>query len=263
MGTLSRHAACLALIVVVAAVSAGASAPPVTVARVFDLHYRSVAEAALVVQSMLSEEGTVTLEPRQSRLTVQDRPEVVDRIARSLAAFDLPPAHFRIRAELFEASSEPGAGNDAAVADLKLSQVFRYSAFRRLGQAILEGEVGATARAELGEGYLVRFTVAPGDAPEGFVAPEAASPLVRPPGAGRWPGADGEGRGAQAASRRIRLEKLVLARIGAPGGLRPQEVLRSSAVLATGQRVVLGASASETARKALVLVLQAEPVEER
>ncbi len=255
----SLHAA--VLVAALAVLSATAAA--LTVARVFELRYCSVAEAALVVQPLLSDEGALTLEPRHARLTVQDRPEVVDRIARTLAAFDSPPARFRIRAELYEASSEPGAANDASVADLKLSEVFRYTSFRRIGQAILEGDVGATARAELGDGYLVRFTVSPGERPEGFVAPEASSPLVRPPAAGRWAAGHASEPSGQPANRRVRLDRLVLARIGAAGGLRPQEVLRSSALLATGQRVVLGASASESARKALVLVLKAEPVEGR
>jgi hypothetical protein len=257
----SLHASLIVAALV--AVSTAAAATAVTVARVFEIHHRSVAEAALVVQPLLSDEGALTLEPRHARLTVQDRPEVVDRIARTLEAFDRPPARFRIRAELYEASSEPGAGNDTAVADLKLSQVFRYTSFRRLGQAILEGDVGATARAELGEGYLVRFTVSPADGWEGFVVPEGSSPLVRPPAAGRWPAEQTGETSTDAADGRVRLERLVLARVGAPGGLRAQEVLRSSALLAAGQRVVLGASASESARKALVLVLQAEPVKGR
>ena len=258
-----RPAPLLASVLVVALAAASASAAAVTVARVFEFRYCSMAEAALVVQPLLSEEGALTLEPRQARLTVQDRPEVVDLIARTLKAFDRPPARFRIRAELYEASSEPGAGEDAAVADLKLSEVFRYTSFRRIGQAVLEGDVGATARADLGDGYLVRFTVLPGESPEGFVAPEASSPLIRPPAAGRWAAGHASDPGGEPANRQVRLDKLVLARIGSPGGLRPQEVLGSSALLATGQRVVLVASASESARKALVLVLRAEPVEAR
>ncbi len=258
-----RRAPLFASVLVAAWFAVSAAADALTVARVFEIRYRLLAEAALVVQPLLSEDGSLTLEPRHARLTVQDRPEVVDRIARTLEAFDRPPERFRIRAELYEASSEPGVGNDAAVADLKLSEVFRYTSFRRIGQAILEGDVGATARADLGDGYLVRFNVLPGESPEGFVAPEASSPLIRPPAAGRWAAGHASDPGGEPASRQVRLDKLVLARIGSPGGLRPQEVLGSSALLATGQRVVFVASASESARKALVLVLRAEPVEAR
>lgn len=224
-----------------------AAAAPTTVARVFDLEHLRLGDAALLVQPLLSEEGSLTLEPRDARLTVQDRPEVVDRVARLLLALDRPPARYRVLARLYEATTDPGSG-DASAADLKLGEVLRFTSFRLVGETRLEGEVGGSARADLGDGFVIRFEVEPGERRIEVTSVAAGPPVVRPPDVD-------PARAVDPAAARIRLEQLALLRIASA---RQVEVLRSSVALSTGQQVVLAASSSESARRGLVLVLRAE-----
>ena len=73
-----------------------------TVARVFRLDFASISEVSVAVQPMLSESGSLTLHPSRSRITVQDLPEVVDRVAQRIAELDRMPGHFRIKIDLLE-----------------------------------------------------------------------------------------------------------------------------------------------------------------
>ncbi len=246
---MTRRALCLFVLTLV--LPAALAAAAVTTSKVFKLRYLRVGDAALLVQPLLSEEGSLTIEARGSRLTVQDRQEVVDAVARLLGELDVAPARYRVLVELYEATKDAAAGG-ASAADLKLGDVFRFTSFRRVGAAVLEGEVGGAARADLGAGYLIRFRVEP-DALEPIELPSpSAVTVLRPPELPpRARPASEPGGGV-----RVRLEDLVLVRV-VEG--RPIEVLRSRAEFSTGQQVVVAASASESARRGLVLVLKAEP----
>lgn len=62
-------------------ISAGVVAADMeTILRVFTLEHASVSEVSAAVQPLLSEEGSMTLRPKLSRIIVQDQPEVIDRV---------------------------------------------------------------------------------------------------------------------------------------------------------------------------------------
>jgi len=49
-------------------------------ARAFEVHHRSLADAAELVSELLSEEGTLALKPRMKILIVEDRRSVLDKV---------------------------------------------------------------------------------------------------------------------------------------------------------------------------------------
>ena len=59
-----------------------------TTTRVFQIQHTSVAEASSAVQPLLSENGTLTVQPQKNRITVQDTAEIVQRVADVLAELD-------------------------------------------------------------------------------------------------------------------------------------------------------------------------------
>ncbi len=220
----------------------------VTTARVFNLRYHPVAEAATVIQPLLSEQGSLTLQPYHSRLTVQDRPEIVAQVAAVLKALDRPPERYRILVELFEASDRSDAGTHVQL-DERLRQIFHHSWFRRIGATTLEGEVGGQAGAHLGSGYRIRFTTRAGDIRH--LPPSAQPPAVvmASPGYGTF---------------RVHLDQLTLIRTTLGyGGLENQlQLLRANVALAPSQRAVFRVGASENSERPLVLILKAKPVGE-
>lgn len=214
----------------------------VTTVRVFRLADTpvSIRVAAAAVQPLLSEHGTLTVQPHQSQLIVQDRPEIVDRVAALLDSLNRSHERYRIRAELLEASNAPLAAGEQAPIDARVQRMFHFSSFRRIGVTLFEGEVGQSAVAHLGSGYQV-----------GFVTASLPTPETSP-----WSFAN--------PGNRIHLDRVTLvhSRVDARGVHRQTEVLRTSLVLGPGQRTIFGASAAEGSDRALVLILEAQPAGE-
>lgn len=226
--------ASLSVLLVLALAAAAAAAD--TVSRVFTLRHVSVSEASAAVQPLLSEGGALTLHPKQSRMTVQDLPEVVERVAKRIAEIDRVPSHYRIEVELLEGGpAQPYGTVNEVEADERLRTMFRFPSYRRLGSAVLEGELGSSAVAELGGGFKVEFLAQ-------LPAHSADSP---------W--------GAPDPGDRIHLRGLSLHRLSvAPGGeQRSEQVLRTTVLLSPNQKVYIGAGGSEKAASGWVLIIQA------
>ena len=69
---------------------AAAGAPPAVVVRVFALKNRAAGEALQLVRPLLSDAGSVMLDPKANELTVRDTAASVERAAQAVAAYDVP-----------------------------------------------------------------------------------------------------------------------------------------------------------------------------
>jgi len=107
----------LAVVLTAGAATAAASAAVMT-AQVFQLRHISVADAVRVIQPLLSEEGSFMVQPAVSRLTVQDRPEIVARVAELIEVIDRAPNKFHIRVDLYLASNEKMPEAKQAIGEL-------------------------------------------------------------------------------------------------------------------------------------------------
>jgi len=225
----------LALMLVTAAAASGAD----TVSRVFTLRHVSVVEVSAAVQPMLSERGTLTLQPSQRRMTVQDLPEVIDRVAKLIGQLDHVPSRYRIEVELLEGGPvQPYGTADEVEADERLRKMFKFPAYRRVGSAVLEGELGSQAQADLGRGFQISFlTQLPAYSPD--------SP---------W--------GSPDPGDRIHLRGLVLQRVRekTDGEQESEQVLRTTVLLSPNQKVYIGAGGSENAAVGWVLIIRAQSV---
>ncbi len=148
-------------VLVVAVVCIGAvvmAADVETVSRVFVFEHVSVLEASEAIQPMLSEHGSLTLQPSRSRITIQDSPQVVARVTKMVGELDQLPGSYQILVELLEGGpGEPFGGVHQVEADDRLKKMFKFAAYRRLGKTTLEGELGNPARADLGTGFEIAF----------------------------------------------------------------------------------------------------------
>ena len=232
----------------------------VTVARVFKLDHASAVETAQAILPLLSEQGAYTIEPRQRRITIQDRPEVMERVAEVIDLIDHPPERYRLLVELYSASNSGPEDEDDDPVDPVIRRMLRYRSYHRLGASVIEGEVGMPGGAVLDQHFQLRFIARPAhvaSAPGEVGAPDGAVLALTTEG-------ERENDAIHRLARRIQLHRLTLVQSSlAEGGTqrRTEEVLRTSIALSPGQRVVLGASASESADSALVLVVQSQQVE--
>jgi hypothetical protein len=222
--------------VVLAAMSVAAASD--TVVHVFQIRYASMDKVSAAIQGLLSEQGSLTVQPRQGRITVQDSPEIVERVADLIAEIDRAPGTYRIRVELLEGTSKRLDAGEEMKVDRNLKEMFNFPYFRALGTATFEGELGTPSSAHLGSGYRVSFLAEA----TGF---SQSSP---------WGSPD---PGARIHLRWLTLERVRTAR---GGGEKPIEVLRTSIFIAPDQKVFIGAGSSEDSTEGLVLIIRAGEV---
>lgn len=248
----------LATVVVCLLVPALWATDAVLTARVFQLEHIEVKEAIAAIQPLLSDDGSFMVQPAHSRLTVQDSPEVVARVADVLAVLDRDPQEYRIRVDLFEASKEPQRRPGPSVVDEGVRRMFPYESYRRIGGSRFEGEVGGDVRASLGKGYRIAFSATASDLRalelSASVSSSTGAGIISPPHV----------REQLRGPRRLHLQQLTLYRVNeAQKNQRiDKPILRTSVVLAPGQRVVLGISPSEQSDEALIMIVQSEREED-
>jgi len=237
---MSRQALIALLIVMAipALVATGQTATPV---RVFNLENASVVDAFAAVEPLLSADGAVTVQPGRRRITVQDRPAVVNRITAVLDELDRVPGEYRIEVELLEGLDEERASDLPAELDRRLHRMFPFASYRRAGRTVFQGEFGQPTVASLGAGYRLSF-----------LAEESTVSESTP-----WGVADLENR---TQVKWLRLDRLMT---GERGKETADEILRTTAFLSPKQKMIIGAGSSEDSASGLVLILTMHSVEDR
>ena len=208
-----------------------------TVSRVFTLEHASVSEASAAIQPMLSEAGSLTLQPRLSRIVVQDQPEIVDRVTVVIEELDHVPGTYSIQIDLLKGGKATPYGTvDEVPVEERLRKMFKVEAFHRLGSSTIKGVLGSPTRAELGTSFQVSLLA---QLPE---YPESAP----------W--------GAPDPGNRLQLRQLVLERkeVASDGTLTTDQLLRTNVLLSPKQTVYIGAGNSEESEDVLVLIIHAQ-----
>lgn len=218
-----------AVLAILAAPAAGA--PPVVVVRVFALKHRSADEALRLVRPVLSDAGSVMLEPKMNALTVRDTAASVERAAQAIAAYDVPLRGVDVAVTLLKATSDPKAASsrNEVSAEIRgigerLKKLFNVTDFTRLDSVVVRGAEGQRVAWVIGADYHLQFLLDPSR--------------------------DG---------KRIQFRDLSLERIRREGGKEVRgEILRTTINVNMGQPYILGVGKDEAAKGALFLVLLPE-----
>ena len=227
----------LVSVVVIGIAAAVTAANLETVSRVFRLEHASVSDASEAIQPMLSESGSLTLQPKLSKIVVQDQPEIIDRVTELMKTIDRVPGVYRIRFDLLKGGRTTPYGTvDEVDVEDRLRRMFKVEAFRRIGSSTIEGVLGSPTRAELGTSFQVSLLAQRPEYSE-------SSP---------W--------GIPDPGNRLQLRQLVLERkaVAADGTLTTDELLRTNVLLSPKQTVYIGAGSSEDPEDVLVLIVHAE-----
>ena len=134
-----RWGIALALVLAGAAAAAAQSEPALLV-HAYTLRHQPAAEALALVHPLLSERGSVQLQPGGNTLVIRDEQAVVERVAALLREFDHAAKKLAIRIQVVRA----GNGGDGARLDLHDQQRFPVSASGRVQRPACG--LGGTAR---------------------------------------------------------------------------------------------------------------------
>ncbi len=205
------------------------------VVRVFALKYRAPEDAVAVVRPVLTEGGSVIVQPKGNVLTVRDSAAAVERAARTIASWDVAPRSIDLRVTLLRASMEsrPGPGvvpiappeeELQGIGD-RLRQLFRFTSYARLDAVRVQGAEGQTVASVLGRDYRLEFQI------------EGSADL-----------------------RQVRLKGLTFERlrpVPGPGITGPRgDIIRTTLNVPVGQPFILAVGKDEAATGALVLVFR-------
>ncbi len=151
--------------------------------RVFLLKHKRVEEAALLIRPHLSESASVTLTQRLNAMTVIDREENLNTIAKVIADFDLPPRGFTFAVKLVRARADVPAGSMAREIGgmgARLKSMFQFKDYMLIDSVVLRGVEGRSVSYRLGEEYLLTFSVGPvGSGEELLLSPFSLSRLKK------------------------------------------------------------------------------------
>jgi hypothetical protein len=161
MTTLKRTTLMLAMLLLfggIASAEPKAGDKPLSV-RTFTFKYKQADKAAAVIKSLMSAEGSMSIQPATNALQVTDRAENLKLIAKALAEFDEAAKPFKVYVRLVSASHVDNAAKvpkeleDVAA---KLAML-KYNAFENVGEATIEAREGDPGTLDMQSGYRAEF----------------------------------------------------------------------------------------------------------
>jgi len=113
-------------------------------AKTFTFKHKQADKAANVIKSILSAEGSMSIQPAANSLVVTDLPANIKKIAAALATFDAPAQALQLSIRLVSASRAAENRIDPEIAEDVSSKlaVLRYNVLESLGEASANGKEG-------------------------------------------------------------------------------------------------------------------------
>jgi hypothetical protein len=214
----------VAVLLFVCGLAFAADAPKTLSVHTFQFRFKDADKAAAVIKPLMSNDGSVAMQPGSNSLVVTDRPENLKAITAALAQFDTAALPFRLSVRLVSAAHVDGSGGRVPdeLRDVagKLA-VLRYNSFENLGDAEFGGKEGDPGVVELKSGYRADFHLGEYDP----------------------------------SSDTIKVSDFRLSKLQGAQNDQLTALLKTSLNLKVGQTVILGASKVPQSQRALMIVV--------
>lgn len=219
------------LVVVVALIAvssfADAEGAKSLAARSFQFKFKDAEKAAAVIKTLMSAEGSLSIQPSSNTLVITDRPENLREITAVLLTFDTPAQALRLKVRLVSAArAEANAARvSEGLKDIapKLAAL-RYNSLEQLGEIVADGKEGDAELIDLpSSGYRAEFKFGDYDP----------------------------------VSDSVRVSDFRLSRFQGPQKQQLTQLLKTSLNLKIGQTVILGAAKLPESQRALMIVVSA------
>lgn len=197
--------------------------------RLFTIKFRDASDVVTLISPLLSVKGSVTSQPRLRTVTVEDAPDILEKVQALINAYDVPPRNVEftvtlILATLADEGKQSISREVRGIAET-LPDITRWTNYKTLDSVKITGSEGARSSRELADLYKVEFDL------------ESVS----------------ESRGI------IRLNPFSLQRgeRDATGAVRYRSVYTTTVNLKNEKLLTIGATKSETSPRALFLAIRA------
>jgi len=112
--------------------------------RTFTFKHKEADKAAAAIKTLLSADGTMSIQPSTNALVVTDHPDRLAAIAKTLAAFDQAAQPFKLSVRIVAAGRAAGAQQiPANLQDIRdWLSVLPYQAFEQVGGAEVQAKEG-------------------------------------------------------------------------------------------------------------------------
>jgi hypothetical protein len=125
--------------------------------RTFTFKHKDADKAAAAIKSLLSAEGSMSIQPSTNALVVTDHPENMKAIAKTLGDFDAAAQPFRLSVRIVSAARGAARVPDS-LKDIKdYLAVLPYQSFDKEGEADVQGKEGAPGMIDMPSGYRAEF----------------------------------------------------------------------------------------------------------
>jgi Bacterial type II/III secretion system short domain. len=192
----------------------------------FAFKFKDAEKAAAAIKSLISADGSMSIQPASNSLVVTDRADNLKAISKALADFDTDAQMFRLSVRIVSAARVEGAAPKIAD-DLKdVAQklaLFRYNSFENSGEANVVGKEGDNGLVDMATGYRADFRFGEYDP----------------------------------ASDSIKVNDFHLSRLQGPQKDQLTSLLKTSLNLRLGQTYIVGATKAPQSQRALMIVLVA------
>lgn len=190
--------------------------------RTFTFKYKDADKAAAVIKSLMSADGTISIQPAANSLTVTDHAENLKAISKALTEYDAAAQPFRLSIRIVSAAREAAARVPEDLKDVAQKvALLHFNSFAREGDANVQGKEGDNGIVDMPTGYRAEFKFGEFDP----------------------------------ASDSIKINDLHVSRVGKDNQLT--SLVTTSLNLRIGQTYILGAAKSPQSARALMIVLVA------
>ena len=214
------------LLLALSAVAEPADAGRALSVHTFAFKFKDAEKAAGVIKSMISADGSMSIQPASNSLVVTDRAENLKTITKALLDFDTEAQLFRLSVRIVSASrvegNAPKVPGDLKDIAQKLA-LFRYNAFENSGEANVVGKEGDAGIVDMSTGFRADFRFGEYDP----------------------------------ASDSIKVNDFHLSRLQGAQKDQLTSLLKTSLNLRLGQTYIVGATKAPQSQRALMIVLVA------
>jgi len=150
-------AACALLLVCGVAAAEPRNPDKALTVRTFTFKHKDADKAAAAIKTLLSAEGSMSIQPSTNALVVTDHPENLKAIAKTIADFDAAAQPFRLSVRIVSAARGAAHVPDSLKDIRDYLSVLPYQSFEKEGEADVQGKEGAPGVVDMPSGYRAEF----------------------------------------------------------------------------------------------------------